>query len=246
MLRRILTNKVSEVVNNLASITPILKPGDQRTFVVSSSVGNASEAVDLVKEAVYNDHKPCVPIIRKVECALDLFGYEWIAVVTYGNLEDVRVKDTNTMGDIMTPKGGSGTAPPKAPEGAFSGTTKLPGFVPPEGWGSTYPPPQTKITVPIEKSHTGSKYIRVISPTIVQPGYGTEPILVDCYQIAEACEVKSATMTHALKKILYAGVRGKATYRQDILEAIDALKRAVELHDQREFESRLPSGVNDP
>jgi hypothetical protein len=81
-----------------------------------------------------------------------------------------------------------------------------------------------------EPDHTGSKYLRLIHST-------TSPaptaIVVDCYDMIDALNITCPAVQHAFKKIAYTGVRGKATYEQDLTEAIDALKRAIQLHKAR-------------
>lgn len=73
-------------------------------------------------------------------------------------------------------------------------------------------------------NHSGSKYVRKIY-SCVNKG---ESIQVDVYAVLKAYKVDCQATAHAIKKLLCAGLRGKASPTQDLTEAIDALKRAVE------------------
>lgn len=78
------------------------------------------------------------------------------------------------------------------------------------------------------KQHSGNKYIR---RTI--PPEGCEPGEVDVYAVLEAFGVTCPATQHALKKLLCAGLRGKGDRVKDLTEAIDALRRAVEMEQAR-------------
>ena len=78
--------------------------------------------------------------------------------------------------------------------------------------------------------HTGSKYIREIEPCI--PGLPSTK--VDIYSVLVAFSVTNPAIAHAVKKLLCAGVRGKADATQDLTEAIDAIRRAIEMQPRGE------------
>ena len=77
-----------------------------------------------------------------------------------------------------------------------------------------------------EQTHTGNKYLRTIHPR----NQG-QPIVVDVYCVLEAFDVRNPGLQHALKKLLCAGLRGKADTTQDLREAIDAISRAIEIEE---------------
>ena len=52
---------------------------------------------------------------------------------------------------------------------------------------------------------------------------------VDVYRVLELFEVTDHTLGHAIKKLLRAGGRGTKSQSQDIQEAIDTLKRNLEM-----------------
>lgn len=52
---------------------------------------------------------------------------------------------------------------------------------------------------------------------------------IDIYQIGNLYEVKSHAVFHALKKILCAGKRGAKDYEQDLMEAIEAIERELQI-----------------
>jgi len=75
---------------------------------------------------------------------------------------------------------------------------------------------------------TGNKYVREITSR-------TTPscrINVDVYCVLKAFDVTSAPIAHAVKKLLCPGNRGKGSYRQDLVEARDAITRAIEQEDE--------------
>lgn len=71
---------------------------------------------------------------------------------------------------------------------------------------------------------SGSKYRRAIQH---EDGH------VDVYAVLEAFGVTCPARQHAIKKLLCAGLRGKADELQDLTEARDAVDRAVELQQGR-------------
>lgn len=82
------------------------------------------------------------------------------------------------------------------------------------------------------RKHSGSKYIRSIPSCLpADVAEPDEPRFVhgDVYSVLEAFQVHNPGIQHAVKKLLCAGIRGKATTVQDIQEAIDALYRAKQI-----------------
>lgn len=73
--------------------------------------------------------------------------------------------------------------------------------------------------------HSGNKYVRSIVSCIDV----ASRIRVDVYNVLEAFEVHCPAVQHATKKLLCAGLRGKASRLKDLQEARDALSRAIEL-----------------
>lgn len=77
---------------------------------------------------------------------------------------------------------------------------------------------------------SGQKYHRVIRPlkrtkVVAPPG----SIVVDFYAICDACQVKNPAIAHALKKLLFCGLRNKGDAIQDATESIDAIVRGIEM-----------------
>lgn len=60
-----------------------------------------------------------------------------------------------------------------------------------------------------------------------KPTNGVET--VDVYWVLSAWGVRCHATGHAIKKLLNAGQRGAKTTEQDLTEAIDSIKRAIEL-----------------
>ena len=71
---------------------------------------------------------------------------------------------------------------------------------------------------------SGSKYRRAIQHA---DGH------VDVYAVLDAFAVSCPARQHAIKKLLCAGLRGKADELQDLTEARDAADRAVEMQRAR-------------
>lgn len=78
--------------------------------------------------------------------------------------------------------------------------------------------------VPIQ-NHTGSKYLRQI-PSAIDPSQFVE---ADVYAVLVGFNVHCPGRQHAIKKLLCAGLRDKGDQLQDLLEARDALDRAIQL-----------------
>lgn len=55
----------------------------------------------------------------------------------------------------------------------------------------------------------------------------------DVYCVLDAFNVTCPARQHAIKKLLCAGIRGKGNATQDLTEAADAVRRAIELEKQR-------------
>lgn len=90
--------------------------------------------------------------------------------------------------------------------------------------------------IPSIKDHSGNKYIRKIY-SCVDPGKFVE---VDVYEVIDAFNVTCPAISHAIKKLLCTGVRGKGTKLQDLKEAIDAMYRAVQ---KEEIKQQLPNST---
>lgn len=76
-----------------------------------------------------------------------------------------------------------------------------------------------------------NKYLRPIRE--VGEILGTESVLVDVYEVIEAFNVTCPARQHAIKKVLCSGIRGKGDAVQDLIEARDALNRAIEMEMRR-------------
>lgn len=96
-----------------------------------------------------------------------------------------------------------------------------------------HPPEVTNVYDAPIIQHSGSKYIRKIFP-VDRKG---SPILIDVYCVIEAFGVQCPALQHTLKKVLAAGRRGKGSKANDIREAIDALRRALDLDFQRDSDT---------
>lgn len=59
-------------------------------------------------------------------------------------------------------------------------------------------------------------------------------IQLDPYRIADVYELTDHSLFTAMKKILAAGQRGNKNYKQDIIEARDALNRKLEMLEEDE------------
>jgi hypothetical protein len=86
-----------------------------------------------------------------------------------------------------------------------------------------------------DDNKSGRKYFRPIKGAKeFSNGDGSVTAKVDVYAVAETFGVTCPARTHALKKILLAGDRGKNDTIADLDEARDAITRAIELEEQRE------------
>ena len=74
----------------------------------------------------------------------------------------------------------------------------------------------------------GNKYHRTITQTIAGDTHGCS-VVVDVYDVLRAFGVTCPALQHAAKKILCPGLRGQKTAAQDISEAANSCRRAIEL-----------------
>jgi hypothetical protein len=77
-----------------------------------------------------------------------------------------------------------------------------------------------------EFNQSGSKYLRRIICHV--EGY------VDVYAVLDAFNVACPATAHAIKKLLFPGIRGNKERLQDLTEARDAIDRAIQMHKARE------------
>ena len=74
----------------------------------------------------------------------------------------------------------------------------------------------------------GSKYHRTITQTLRGDTHGCS-IVVDVYDVLRAFSVTCPATQHAVKKLLCPGLRGAKSAEQDIEEAANSCRRAIEL-----------------
>ncbi len=74
----------------------------------------------------------------------------------------------------------------------------------------------------------GSKYHRTITQTLPGDTHGLS-VTVDVYDVLRAFGVACPAAQHAIKKLLCAGLRGNKSAEQDISEAANSCRRAIEL-----------------
>lgn len=72
---------------------------------------------------------------------------------------------------------------------------------------------------------SGKKYLRSIPCTICGE--------VDVYAVLDAFNVTCPARQHSIKKLLCAGLRDKGDILQDLVEAKDAVSRAIQMEIQR-------------
>lgn len=77
------------------------------------------------------------------------------------------------------------------------------------------------------ESHEGKKYLRKIHGASSQ-----ESVDVDVYEVLVAFGVTCHATAHAIKKLLCAGQRGKGTRTEDLVGAIAAINRAIEIEER--------------
>ncbi len=73
---------------------------------------------------------------------------------------------------------------------------------------------------------SGSKYLRHVQGDLTSP---EGDVLIDVYAVIKTFDVKCPARQHAIKKLLCAGLRSKASEAQDLSEAKDAIERAIQL-----------------
>ena len=83
---------------------------------------------------------------------------------------------------------------------------------------------QPPVTIP----DRGSKYHRTITQTLPGDTHGLS-VTVDVYDVLRAFGVDCPALQHAVKKLLCAGLRGAKSATQDIEEAANSCRRAIEL-----------------
>lgn len=89
---------------------------------------------------------------------------------------------------------------------------------------------------------SGNKYHRTAHD--ITPG-SQAAITIDVYAVLLAFDVRDPGLQHAAKKILCAGIRGKASRAQDLREARDALDRAIQEAERAEMiERKAPRKVD--
>lgn len=74
----------------------------------------------------------------------------------------------------------------------------------------------------------GNKYHRTIRQTLPGDTHGLS-LTVDVYDVLQAFGVDCPALQHAVKKLLCAGLRGAKSAEQDISEAANSCRRAIEL-----------------
>jgi hypothetical protein len=74
----------------------------------------------------------------------------------------------------------------------------------------------------------GSKYHRTLTQTLPGDTHGLS-VTVDVYDVLQAFGVSCPAVQHAVKKLLCAGLRGAKSAEQDISEAANSCRRAIEL-----------------
>jgi len=70
-------------------------------------------------------------------------------------------------------------------------------------------------------NESGTKYLRV-APCAIDGQ-------IDVYAVLDAFDVRCPARQHAIKKLLCAGIRGKNNELDDLREAEDAIKRAIQM-----------------
>lgn len=84
------------------------------------------------------------------------------------------------------------------------------------------------MTTPIHE-HEGKKYLRTIWPATEGPA-----VDIDVYAVLEAFDVTCPAIQHCIKKLLMAGRRGKGNRLDDLVGALAALNRAIEMEKIRD------------
>lgn len=79
------------------------------------------------------------------------------------------------------------------------------------------------------EQHEGKKYLRTITPA---GNTSQSAIEIDVYSVLEAFQVTCPATAHCIKKLLAAGQRGKGTRKDDLVGAMAALNRAIDLEER--------------
>lgn len=82
-------------------------------------------------------------------------------------------------------------------------------------------------------NHEGKKYLKYIQSAI-HVGSG---VLVDVYAVLVAFKVTCPARQHAIKKLLCAGSRGKGDEMADLVGALAAINRAIDLQKVKDTKS---------
>jgi hypothetical protein len=80
----------------------------------------------------------------------------------------------------------------------------------------------------MSEADRGSKYHRTLTQTLPGDTHGLS-VTVDVYDVLQAFGVTCPALQHAVKKLLCAGLRGAKSTEQDIDEAANSCRRAIEL-----------------
>jgi hypothetical protein len=94
--------------------------------------------------------------------------------------------------------------------------------------------------------HEGNKYVRMVWGVKgglmgVDPKLNRIGVQVDVYAILDAYPTGNDAISHAVKKLLMPGQRGKGTRIDDLVGAIAAIQRAIELEEIRERSGEPPA-----
>jgi hypothetical protein len=76
-------------------------------------------------------------------------------------------------------------------------------------------------------NESGTKYLRTAHCAIEGQ--------IDVYAVLDAFDVRCPARQHAIKKLLCAGIRGKNNELDDLREAEDAIKRAIQMHQAKVY-----------
>jgi hypothetical protein len=84
-------------------------------------------------------------------------------------------------------------------------------------------------------NETGTKYLRRVPCAIIEEVNGKIEAYIDTYAPMDAFDVRCPARQHAIKKLLCAGIRGKNNELDDLREAEDAIKRAIQMHQAKVY-----------
>lgn len=87
----------------------------------------------------------------------------------------------------------------------------------------------TQTVTPISE-HEGRKYLLRVVRDVLDP---SKTVSIDIYELLRAFDVTCPAISHAVKKLLMPGQRGKGSKRADLVGALAAVNRAVQLEDIR-------------